>query len=66
MDKKITAGGRIDDMFIDDRDERLSALSIEDTLPRYGANSLKRPKRALTEAERNAMDGIGVPSTKRS
>lgn len=62
MNKKpITVQGRYDHLFVDDRDERISSMTGTATLPRYGANHLQRPKRALNPSEVEAMDAIGLP-----
>ena len=60
--RQITVDERLDAMFVDDRDERIAAMSVEASHPRYGANHLRRPKRALTDREAHALNMIGVPA----
>lgn len=60
---KITLDGQMDRLFVDDRDDRVEALTAKARVPSYGSNSLHAPRRALTPDEAAIADRIGAPSS---
>jgi hypothetical protein len=60
--KELTYRGILDAVYEpDDRDPIVQDLPEKDRLPKYGANSLKEPPRALRPDEAAAFDAIAMP-----
>lgn len=58
----LTFRGKLDRMYHpDDRDPVVRRLPEKDRLPKYGTNSLRKPKRAFPSEVAKAADKIGMP-----
>ncbi|HEY0327747.1 MAG TPA: hypothetical protein VGC77_01510 [Rhodopseudomonas sp.] len=58
--RKITVDGKLDHLFVDDRDSGIEALDEKARVPSYGGNNLYRPSRALSDAESELANRIGT------
>lgn len=58
----LTFRGKLDRVYMpDDRDPIVKGLPEKDRLPKYGTNSLRKPKRAFSGEVAKAADKIGMP-----
>ena len=62
--KTITRGGKLDNLFRDDRDQRIEEMDLKQRLPSYGGNNLYKPNRPLTPEEIEAANQIGTVAAK--